>query len=238
MGSEGELAFSSWVLASLLLYLLGSQALRLNITVCVLTWLADHGAWEPIWWGVRLGYLIGLPYLALLAGAASPRGMGLIGLDWVHTLGLGVPLTLAAWGLILVGWHWANPVPSDSNPTHSRDVRTGDWLSAMLEAGAQQMHWAFYRDAWIRWWDPYWGAWISLLTVWLEGISGVWSWHLRSASLRMFLINALLALVTTALYLTVPNWWLGWGLHVLVLLSTRITIGPMPIPIRSQNTDD
>ncbi len=230
--------FSPWALASVLLYLLSAQALRLNLVARALTWLADHGALEPIWWGVRLAYLAGLPYLALLAGAASPRGMGLMGLDWVRTFGLGVPLAVIAWALIWVGWRQAHPTPSELTPTHHRGAGTAGWLSAALEAGGQQMHWAFYRDAWTRWWDPYWGAWASLLTLGLEWISGAWSWRGRRAPLQMLMAHILLALITTALHLLVSNWWLNWGLHTLTLLSTRTAIRPTWILPRLQTTGD
>lgn len=229
--------FNPWVLTSVLLYLLGAQASRLNIVARALAWLADHSVFEPIWWGVRLAYLAGLPYLALLVGAASPRGMGLVGLDWVRTLGLGVPLAVGAWALILVGWRQAHLVPSDSGSISHRSVRAAGWLSAALEAGAQQMHWAFYRDAWTRWWDPYWGAWASLMTLGLEWISESWSWGGRKTPLQAFMVNATLAFITTALYLIVPNWWLSWGLHTLTLLSIRTTIGPAQIPSPSRTAN-
>ncbi|MCS7220722.1 MAG: hypothetical protein RML36_09335 [Anaerolineae bacterium] len=231
--------FSPWVLASVLSYLLGVQALRLSIAARILAWLADHEILEPAWWGIRLTYLVGFPYLALLAGGASPRGMGLTGLDWVHTLGLGVPLAMAAWGVILIAWRQAHLLSPDSTLIFHRNTRAAGWLSAALEAGAQQMHWAFYRDAWVRWWDPYWGAWASLLTLGLEWISGSWIWRSKRVSLYPLMVHALLAFITTALYLTVPNWWLNWGLHTLTLLSTRtaIAIGPAQILSQSQTTN-
>ena len=99
------------------------------------------------WWAIRLAYLIGIPYVALLVGALSPRRMGLSGLDWVRTLGLGIPLAIVAWLVILIGWHrglgaW-DRVPS---PVSHRRLPAG-WPSAIVEAAAQQWHWAFYRSA-------------------------------------------------------------------------------------------
>ncbi len=233
--SDWRFELGPWVLVSLLLYLFGSQALRLNSAARMIGWLMDRGILGPIWWGGRLAYLAGLPYLALLVGAASPRGMGLIGLDWVRTLGFGVPLAAVAWALILVGWHQASPMQSDPNDARRRGFLTAGWLSAALEAGGQQMHWAFYRDAGIRWLGPYWGAWASLLLLGLEWISGTVG-RARGAPVQPLMVNILLAIVTTALYLAVPNWWLSWGLHTLALLGTRMAVGPVGLLDRGQLT--
>ncbi len=200
----------------------------------MLTWLADRGVLGPIWWVVRLAYLAGIPYLALMAGAASPRGMGLSGPDWVRTLGLGIPLAGLAWLLILIGWRQARSFASEQGapdneplaPAYGLPVAYG--LSAALEAGGQQLHWAFYRDAVIRWLGIYWGAWAGVLLLSLEWSSNPATWYVLRHDpdqARSLLLRLLLAIVTTALYLVVPNWWLSWGLHTFALLGTRAPVG-------------
>jgi hypothetical protein len=222
-----------WVLASLLLYVLSAQVARWSPIARMLGWLIDRDVLGPIWWAVRLAYLAGIPYLVLLTGAASPRGMGLSGQDWVRTLGVGVPLAGLAWLLILLGWHQARSLASeqvtsdDEAPASAYWLPAAYWLTVALEAGGQQMHWAFYRDAAIRWLGTYWGAWASVLLLGLEWGSNPATWRAGQApdQARSLLLRLLLAIVTTVLYLSVSNWWLNWGLHMLALLGTRVPVG-------------
>ncbi|MCD6291038.1 MAG: hypothetical protein J7M34_11090 [Anaerolineae bacterium] len=200
-----------WVLVLFILYVLGAH---------IAAWVRRSGQSIPalLWWIVRLGCLVGIPYGALLAGIASPRLMGLTAVDWTRSLGLGVPFALLAWLLITAGWHWGEM--SEGRATVGmQEPSATRWLSALLEATGQQLHWAFYRDATIRWLGPYWGAWGGALLALIECAARPQAWHTDQGN--AMLLNILLAVVTTALYLTVSNWWLGWGLHMLVLLTTR-----------------
>lgn len=216
-----------WILASFLLLALGRALTRQRAYAASRAWLAARELYVPFWWAARLAYLTGLPYLALLAGPISPRNMGLNDLDWVNTLGLGAPLAAAAWGALMIGWRQGGVLrrQPEASGIESSSVYA---LTAALEAGGQQIHWAFYRSAAIDWWGLYWGTWGALLL-----IAAQWAiaWLLEperrpTANGSYLLLGAALAVLTSAFYLIVPNWWLGWALHFLTLLETRPPLGP------------
>lgn len=216
-----------WVLGSFLLLALGRALTHRRAYAALRAWLAARGVYDLFWWVARLTYLTGLPYLALLAGPISPRNMGLNDLDWVNTLGVGAPLVAAAWGALMIGWRQGgvSQRQAELSVLESPSART---LAAALEAGGQQIHWAFYRSAAIDWWGLYWGTWGALLL-----IAAQWTVTrliepkpYRTASGSYTLLGAALAILTSAFYLIVPNWWLGWALHFLTLLGTRSPLGP------------
>ncbi len=218
-----------WILGSFLFLALGRALARRRAYAILRAWLEARGLYVPFWWTARLAYLTGLPYLALLAGPVSPRNMGLNDLDWVNTLGLGAPLAAAAWGALMIRLRQGGVFRRQPEPTaiESPNARA---LAAALEAGGQQIHWAFYRSAAIDWWGLYWGTWGTLLL-----IAAQWAtaWLLEPerrspASGGYALLAAALAILTAAFYLIVPNWWLGWALHFLTLLGTRSPLGPRP----------
>lgn len=216
-----------WVLASFLLLALGRAFMHQRSYATLRAWLVARDVYDLFWWTARLAYLTGLPYLALLAGPLSPRNMGLNDLDWVNTLGLGAPLAVTAWGALMIGWRQGGVFrrQPELSAMESPGVRA---LVAALEAGGQQIHWAFYRSAAIDWWGLYWGTWGALLL-----IAAQWAiaWLLEperrlATNGSYLLLGAALAILTSAFYLIVPNWWLGWALHFLTLLGTRPPLGP------------
>jgi len=216
-----------WILASFLLLALGCAFAHRRIYTTLRAWLETRGWYVPFWWTARLAYLTGLPYLALLAGPISPRNMGLNDLDWVNTLGLGAPLAAVAWGALMIGWRQGGVLRGQTEPlvVESPSARA---LAAALEAAGQQIHWAFYRSAAIDWWGLYWGTWGALLLIAAQWAIAWWLEPERrlAASSSYLLLEAALAVLTSAFYLIVPNWWLGWALHFLTLLGTHPPLGP------------
>jgi len=205
-----------WVLSSWILYVLGAQI------------SARYGGLpRGLWWAIRLTYLIGIPYAALLIGAASPRLMGLNGLDWVRTLGIGVPLAIAVWLMIMMSWR-RGIRDSVLNPPGRSMASSMNWLLAIVEAAGQQWHWAFYRNAAIRWWGLYYGTWAGVLLVITEwcGNPSIWRALRHPGHAGPILLRLILLIATAALYLVTPNWWLMWGLHTLTLLSTQARQSP------------
>ncbi len=220
-----------WVLSSLILYLFGSQ-IAARTAMFSSQQDSSRGVGALAWWTIRLAYLIGIPYVALLVGALSPRWMGLSGLDWVRTLGLGMPLVIVAWLAILIGWRRGLGARSRVPSPVPRHRLPAGWPSAIVEAAAQQWHWAFYRSAAIRWWGLYWGTWAGVLLLLIEWCGHPFTWQALRHPDRIgpILLRLLMAVVTASLYLVVPNWWLGWGFHALVLLGTQAHGSPAPGP--------
>jgi len=220
-----------WVLSSFILYLFGAQ-IAVRTAMFPPQHDSSHGARALVWWAIRLAYLIGIPYAALLVGALSPKRMGLSGLDWVRTLGMGMPLAMAAWLAILIGWRRGTGARNRVPPSGSHHRLPAGWPSAIVEAAAQQWHWAFYRSAAIRWWGLYWGTWAGVLLLLIEWCGHPFTWQALRHPGRIgpILLRLLVAVVTASLYLVVPNWWLGWGFHALVLLGTGVHTSPAPGP--------
>ncbi len=211
-----------WVLASFVLYAVGGRLACSRYAISKVMGENHREIARPIWWGAHLAYLLGIPYLALLAGAISPRMMGLSALDWTRSLIYGLPMVLLSWLLITIGWHQSQrPLPT-SSAVENR------WLGALVEGAAQQFHWAFYRAAGVYWLGFYWGTWVGVILLLLTWGSAPTTWRaIRHADqAAALLLRVLLAIVTAALYLLTPNWWLGWGLHSLTLLTTRVPIAP------------
>ncbi|GAB4567441.1 MAG: hypothetical protein Kow0047_19590 [Anaerolineae bacterium] len=167
-------------------------------------------------------HLLGLPYLALLAGAASPTGMGLAGVDWVLSLGLGIPIAVAAVLLIYVARRQASRLSSMQETRHQL---ASDGPAGIVDAAALQLHWAFVRDAMKLWLGPYWGVWASLpVNGLLAAIRPGRERRVRPLSrLEPWLTDLVALTVTTALFAIVPNWWLTWVAHAALMVTMSKT---------------
>jgi hypothetical protein len=158
-----------------------------------------------------------VPYLGLIFGGLSPRLMGLAGIDWVVSLGLGVGLLFAMVALLtLVRAASALPAAEADAPAHSWPAR----IYSIFDSGAEEFHWAFLRGALagIALAAPaapegarYWAVWLAALIALPEALLVT-----RSGPLRLLKVVTLLA--TTVLFLYVPNFWLCWLLHAAVML--------------------
>lgn len=189
------------------------------------------------WLGTALFFTL-LPLAAWQQGVLSPFYLGVGSLDWVPSLLLGAPVTLAIAAIILAGWLAYRR--SLAGPTQRNALdRPITVLRAPLEAALLQWHWAFYRAlavAWIAAWpwpalqtgellafdfaaEPlYWGSWLGLLIVGLEWLlnpctrTALQLPGSRETSLR----RAALAVATTGLFVATRNLWLCLACHVVV----------------------
>jgi len=233
-----------WLLGSFLLYVLASNGAWALYRHCPkpLERARDRlQAWPGSRWlglPIRWAYFVGPPYAALLLGVISPRWMGLSELDWVRSLGVGGAAAAIALGLLgLSWWSYRRALPCRGDPGGCPDVGTtlavapgqGQALPlprplcgllALVETAALQIHWAFYRSAFVNpdWLSElYWGSWAGWALVCLEWALNPWLRRgLRHpAQAEPILRRAALALVTTALFILTRNLWLCWAVHAL-----------------------
>lgn len=188
------------------------------------------------WLGTGLFFVL-VPLAAWHNGVLSPYYLGVGGLDWVPSLSLGVPVTVAIMAAILAGWlAYRRLLPGPTQPRAT--VRALTVLRAPLEAALSQWHWAFYRAlaiAWIATWPSpasqpggllprdfapeafYWGSWLGLLIAGLEWLLNPFA-HMAlrlSGSRESALCRAALAVATTGLFVATRNLWLCLACHVI-----------------------
>jgi len=160
-------------------------------------------------------YWLLIPYLALLAGAVSPRLMGLYWLDWRATFQVGAGLLLATVLLALVGRLLTSPSaePADDGGWPQRAA----WVR---DAGAEEWFWCFLRAA----------LW-ELLLAWPELVSlplytAIWAAGALALPLALLLqpnaglraIKVAALVVTSILFLYTRNFWLCFLIHAALVL--------------------
>ncbi|HSN75382.1 MAG TPA: hypothetical protein VL334_09905 [Anaerolineae bacterium] len=215
-----------WVLASMAWYALATVALWLALRRSgpegVLSSLLGSIPGQLALWLTRLLWLIGPGYAALLLGILSPRLMGLSQVELGWSLGSGLLFAAGALALLLAaGLSYRRTHPAQP-PYLTLSHGIALTVLLLMEAGALQWQWAFYRSALIEALTSaaapapiYWGTWLAVGVLVVQGALSPWLWHdLRKAGLaeRRVLRAALLA-VSSVLYLLSRNFWLAWALH-------------------------
>lgn len=179
---------------------------------------APWRAWlAPLYW-----FLI--PYLALLAGAVSPRLMGLYWIDWRTTFQVGAGLILVIGLLAGLAWLF---VMSRSRAGSQTGPRVG-WSARLLWiglAGAEEWFWCFLRAAlWeIAWEAPQGGAAPLYLAVWGAALLALPLAMALQENGRLRLIKAVLLVVTTVVFLFTRNFWLCWLVHAALAVLFTLT---------------
>ena len=234
----------TWVAGSIALYAAASLAVwlgqRRGDPQSKLAGMLDSAGGTLLAWLVRLVWLIGPGYAALLLGAVSPRLMGLSQIEIGAGLGQAVILALAALGLLtlaVVGYRRSQP----AGPVYrSRAERVAVSVRLVVEAGALQWHWAFYRAVLVAGAvlqsaaNPvYLGAWLTVGLLIVEGALNPLLWRdLRTPGLAApRLLRAAILVVTTQIYLLSGNFWLSWAFHAaaVVVLEPRLRAAPAAI---------
>jgi hypothetical protein len=157
-----------------------------------------------------------VPYLGLLTGGLSPRLMGLTGINWLASFGLGLGLIGALLALLILVRTLINltqeeptlkPAPKATDPVWS--------LLPALQIGAEEFHWSFLRGVL---WETllgnglttaqagYWAVWLAALLA-LPAIL-----RYQPTTIARLLKGAML-LMTTVLFFYTHNFWLCWLLH-------------------------
>ena len=190
-----------WLVISFLLAIV-LLAARAYAPSALRPWLA------PVYWVL-------IPYLALLAGAVSPRLMGLYWLDWRATFQVGAGLLLMIVLLALVGRLLASPsaAPVDDGGWPRRGV----WV---LQAGAEEWFWCFLRAA-------LWELLLSVPPATMPPLYGaIWGAAALALPLSLALqpngalrvIKLATLLVTSTLFLYTRNFWLCWLIHAALIV--------------------
>lgn len=236
-----------WVLASFLAGVAATNMLWLILTSQrqAASWLRQRLE-TPVGhasaWLLRMAWLIGPGYAALLVGAASPRLMGLSQIDWGAGLGFGTGFAVLALAILLAaGLSYRRSLPAQPPwPSFAAAIAGSAVLCA--EAGALQFHWAFYRSAVIEGAETLGaaaplvaGTWLSVALIGLEGGLSPLFWRdLRTPGrAERRVLRAGLLLATSVLYLLSRNFWLAWALHAtaIVLLEPRlVSVDPQASP--------
>lgn len=236
-----------WVLASMAWYALATIALWLAMRHSGaegrLGNLVSSRPGQLALWLARLLWLIGPGYAALLLGLLSPRLMGLSQVELGWSLGRGLLFAAGALAVLLTaGLSYRRSHPA--RPPYLT-LSHGITLTVLLvvEAGALQWQWAFYRSAMIEALmaaatptPVYWGTWLTVAVLAVQGALSPILWRdLRTPGLaeRRVLRAALLA-VTSVLYLLSRNFWLAWALHgaASAVLEPRVVQPPAQSVVR------
>lgn len=218
-----------WTLASVSLYIAvhrlldrGQRGLpdRLARLIAPFGFLAEVAAVRQV---VRLGFFVGIPYLALLQGITNPRLMGLAPEDWGQSVLWGLVLGAGAVTLLLWGWtRYVNSLGSRPSAVErplldrvQSRVEPWGWVGIVAEAIALEVHWAFYRGAPERvLGDLYWGVFGGLAIVYLEdALTPRWSRDFDSPKVAHTAWRWAMALASAVIFLYTRNLWVAVGLH-------------------------
>jgi hypothetical protein len=187
---------------------------------------------------LRLVYYVGIPAAALFWGrdAVVGRFLGLQplllpdsggtgqGLDiaanwsaWLHDLGWAAGVTAASIGLLALASLTHRKALSNVQTEEARSERPSVSVAAR-EALYHETHWAFYRNAPIVAFGPYWGPWAGFLLVGLQAAANPhWRSSLRDPGAAWpELRRAALAVVSTVLFLRTQNLWMAFFVHTII----------------------
>jgi hypothetical protein len=168
----------------------------------------------PIYWAL-------LPYLALISGGVSPRLMGLLYIDWVVSLRIGIGLAMALIALALGMRAVATPTTADATKSAGRHSKHSLWRTTLIViglCGAEELFWAFLR-----------GASMELLTVlqfsvdapaywaiWIAVVLAAPTTLLNTSGAYSRLVKATILLVSSIIFFYTRNFWLCWMLHAAI----------------------
>jgi len=183
-----------------------------------------------------LVYWVIIPYFGLITGGLSPRLMGLTGINWLASFGLGLGLIGALLILLLFIRTLLNlpdtpTIAAERYPPSGQQAPAINWGAwPIFQIGAEEFHWAFLRGAL---WESllnagfpllpasYWALWLAALFA-LPAI-----WRQQATPIQRLLKSAIL-LITTVLFFYTRNFWLCWFFHSIawrLLNPSRLTHG-------------
>ena len=171
--------------------------------------------WRPF---LFAGVWIGLPYLAMIAGGVSPRLMGLLYIDWITSLRLGVGLALALIAVAAVARLSLRRGASETGTAGARHWTAA--LATIALSGAEEFFWCFLRGAVLETMlttqvsvqlPLYWSIWIAAILALPLSLADRESGYARLVALAVLVMTSILFFYTR-------NFWLCWAVHATVLL--------------------
>ena len=176
-------------------------------------------------WLAGLLYYAGVPYAAMMLGAADfPAHLGLARLDWPASVGRGVVLGIAAFlGLAGIAWYSIRSLRQMGCEPPPPPLERPGWTVG-LAAFFQEAHWAFYRVPGILLTGDFlFGTFIGALLAILERVADP-RWRRRAASpqtdLDAWQSLALLVGMSVSFYFT-RNFFVLWATHAVVEWGNR-----------------
>ena len=188
--------------------------LVISLVAAIVLVVARHYATPPWRNWLAPAYWLLIPYLALLAGAVSPRLMGIYWIDWRTTFQVGAGLLLALGLLALVAWMFAMPrgEPGRVDGLGGGWARRLTWIGL---AGAEEWFWCFLRAAM---WEialamPQLAVSPIYLSAWGAALMALPLAVALQPSTPLRLTKTAILAVTTVVFLYTRNFWLCWLIH-------------------------
>ena len=157
-----------------------------------------------------------VPYLGLLTGGLSPRLMGLTGINWLDSFGLGLGLIGALLALLILVRTLVNLTHDEPTTKAPHHITYPLWsLFPALQIGAEEFHWSFLRGVL---WETLLGnglatAQASYWAVWLAALLALPAILRYQPTTVARLLKGAMLLITTVLFFYTQNFWLCWLLH-------------------------
>jgi len=216
-----------WVIGSVLIYLAAAHVLShlQGRPGAPASRFLRRGESLGLGWAVKLAYFVGVPYAAMLLGAADfPAHMGLARLDWPASIGKGAVAGTAAFAALAgIAWYSIRSLRRLGASAFPNPPST-DGLPIILNALCQEAHWAFYRLPGILLTGGlFFGTWIGAAVAVLERAADP-RWRRRAISpgtgLQAWQHIALLVGMS-AVFLYTRNFFVVWAAHALVEWASR-----------------
>ncbi|MCL4859991.1 MAG: hypothetical protein KJZ93_11320 [Caldilineaceae bacterium] len=228
---------TAWLFSQLSPQAPGLWLLVSFLALLILLLLWPTLSWRGRRYGLYARWLIA-PYLGLLSGGLSPRLMGLSHFDWLVSLSLGLAISFAILGVLLVVRATTLVTqPLEQTPSLISTPREGGrfsiapYLREAFACGVEEFHWSFLRAAT---WEillslPNPPAYPLYTAVWIGAIiAAVELLVVRHGGSRR-LLKLVVIIATTLLFFYTHNFWLCWALHTAAwMILQPVESAPLP----------
>jgi len=191
-------------------------------------------------WAMRLVYVCGFPYLALMTGLLPPRLFGLKGLEALSLPDFSQSLPLIAAGLaeqggnLLLAWLPDFGPAATVMPLTAGAFVLGGWLfrlrlgegemayASWPEALLDVIHWSFYRAVgWLLFGNLYAGSVTGILAVLAEYAAAGRAGRFSAARQTQYALRFAIGLTVAVTFVFIPNLWFAAALHLGLAWAAR-----------------
>lgn len=178
---------------------------------------------------IRLAYYLGVPYLILAWGWASPLDLGLGDLDWVRGVGQSVGLAVGSLTLLgVIWWQYGRSVGEQPAMPQARWLeQPWGWAFVLRQAIFFEAAWALCRSPMLLLAGPYLGVYLGLGAAAVAALLNARVRHALGApgEREEAVLTASLAVVTSTQYVFVHNLWLCIATHFFLrMLILRLVL--------------